>query len=136
MHRDRLLALAVLLIVCVLQPVALLCQDDSAPVVSAKESYNGEPLCHGRRGFPRPIYQLVAEYDDKDRKKKIEGYVGLSLILTKEGKTADIKVTKSLTQGLDQQAIKSVSQWTFEPVIVDGRPCPMKIAVQVTFKLY
>ena len=58
------------------------------------------------------------------------------MVLTKEGRTADIKVTKSLTPGLDQQAIKAVSQWTFEPVMVDGQPCPLRIAVQVSFRLY
>jgi TonB family protein len=58
------------------------------------------------------------------------------VIVTKEGTTADIKVTKSLTPGLDQQAIKSVSQWTFEPIVVDGQPCPLKMAIQVNFKLY
>jgi TonB family protein len=125
------LVLALAVITAFIHPT-LLCQDNSA-----KETYNGDPLCHNYRGgFPRSIHRTTAEYDDKDRKKKIEGTVTLSVVITKEGRTADIKVTKSLTPGLDQQAIKSVSQWTFEPILQDGQACPMRIAVQVNFKLY
>jgi TonB family protein len=56
--------------------------------------------------------------------------------LTTEGKLADIKVKKSLTPGLDQQAIKAVSQWTFEPVAEDGQTCPTRMNVQVQFRFY
>ncbi len=132
MRRNRLFALAILVIVSALQSTLLFCQDNSA-----KEAYDGEPLCRNRRGvFPRPIYQPVPEYDDKARKKKIEGTVTLSVIVTKEGRTADIKVVKTLTPGLDQQAIKAVSRWKFEPVAQDGQACPMRMNVEVSFHLY
>ena len=132
MRRNRLFAAAIALIVGLAQPTALLSQDNSA-----KQTYDGEPMCQNRRGvFPHPTYQPEPEYDDKARKKKIEGVVTLSVIVTKEGRTADIKVIKTLTPGLDQQAIKSVSRWRFEPVTQDGQPCPMRLNVQVQFHLY
>ena len=68
--------------------------------------------------------------------KKIEGVVTLSVIVTKEGRPADIKIIKTLPPGLNQQAVKSVSQWRFEPVLQDGQPCPMRVDVQVQFNLY
>jgi TonB family protein len=126
------LVLALAVITAFVFPANLLSQDNSA-----RETYDGVPLCHMRRGvFPHITHQTSPEYDEKDRRKNIEGTVTLSVIVTKEGATADIKVTKSLTPGLDQQAIKSVSQWTFEPIVVDGQPCPLRIAAQVNFKLY
>ncbi len=132
MQRNRLVALAIALIIPTLQPTMLFCQDNSA-----KETYDGVPLCRNRRGvFPRPTYQPEPEYDNKDRKKKIQGVVTLSVIVTKEGRTADIKVIKSLTPGLDQQAIKAVSRWEFEPVTKDGEPCPARVTVEVSFHLY
>jgi hypothetical protein len=115
------LVLALAVITAFVFPANLLSQDNSA-----RETYDGVPLCHMRRGvFPHITHQTSPEYDEKDRRKKIEGTVTLSVI-----------VTKSLTPGLDQQAIKSVSQWTFEPIVVDGQPCPLRIAAQVNFKLY
>ncbi len=113
-------------------PTLLFCQDNPAT-----ETYDGQPLCRRVRGvFPHPTYQPTPEYDDKARKAKIEGVVTLSLIVTKEGRTADIKVIKSLTPGLDQQAIKAVSRWEFEPAMQDGEPCPMRTTVEVSFHLY
>jgi TonB family protein len=128
----RLFAIAIVLFSGLAKPTALLSQDNPA-----RETYNGVPLCQNRRGvFPHPTYQPEPKYDDKARKKKIEGVVTLSIIVTTEGRTADIKVVKSLTPGLDQQAIKSVSQWRFEPVTQDGQVCPMRINVQAQFHLY
>lgn len=132
MRRNRLFAGAILLMLSVAQPVALLCQENSA-----NETYEGEALCRNRRGvFPHPISQPAPEYDDNARKKKIEGTVTLSIIVTKEGRTADIRVVNGLTPGLDQQAIKAVSRWRFEPVVQDGKPCPMRMNVQAQFRLY
>jgi TonB family protein len=124
--------LSLAVIIAVVHPTTLLSQDNPA-----KETYDGEPLCGNRRGVhPRAIYQPTPDYDEKARKKKIEGMVTLSIIVTKDGQPADIKVVKSLTPGLDQQAVKAVSRWRFEPAAQDGQPCPMRIAVQVSFKLY
>jgi len=135
MRRNRLFAAALLLIVCAMKPAVLLSQDN--PTKETKETYDGEPLCGNHQGVhPRAIYQPTPDYDEKARKKKIEGMVTLSALVTKEGQTADIKVVKSLTPGLDQQAIKAVSRWRFEPAAQNGQPCPMRIAVQVSFKLY
>jgi TonB family protein len=132
MQRNWLVALAMALIVFTVQPTFLFCQDNSA-----KETYDGEPLCRPSRGAnPRPTYVPNPEYDEKDRKKRIEGVVTLSFIVTKEGRTADIKVIKSLTPGLDQQAIKAVSRWTFEPATKDGEPCPARVTTQMQYKLY
>jgi protein TonB len=132
MRRRRLFAAAMVLIVGVAQPMAMFGQDDPA-----KESYDGVPMCRNARGvFPRSTYRPDPEYDDKARKKKIQGVVTLSAVVTTEGRTVDIKVVKSLTPGLDQQAIKSVSRWRFEPVSQDGQLCPMRVNVQVQFRLY
>jgi len=133
MQRNRLFATGIALIVSLAHPTVLLSQDNSAT-----ETYDGQPLCHllRRGGEPHAIYQPSPDYDEKARKKKIQGVVVLSVIVTQEGRTADIKVTKTLTPGLDQQAIKAVSRWRFDPATKDGQPCPVRIAVDVSFHLY
>jgi TonB family protein len=132
MRRNLPFGLAVLVIVSTMQPMLLFCQENSA-----KESYDGEPLCRNRRGvYPRAVYTPGPEYDAEGRKKKIEGTVTLSVIVTKEGQAADLKVLKTLTPGLDQQAMKTVSRWKFEPVTQDGQACPMRMNLEVSFHLY
>ena len=132
MRGNRLLLATVVLMAGTIQPTALFGQD-----TAAKETYDGVPLCKSRPGsYPRPIYSPDPEYDNKARKKRIQGTVILSVVVTKDGQTADIKVAKSLTPGLDEQAIKGVSRWRFEPVVRDGQPCPVRINIQVAFRLY
>lgn len=132
MQRNRLFLAAIALIVSMAQPAALRSQDNSPT-----ETYAGDPLCRNVRGvYPHTLYKPDPDYDEKARKKKTQGVVILSVIVTKEGKTADIRVLKTLTTGLDYQAIKAVSRWRFEPVTQDGKPCPMRINVEVQFHLY
>ncbi len=133
MMRGWLAAAAIAITAGMIVPTAAFCQENGAK----DDTYEGDALCQSRRGvYPHRVYTPDPDYDDKARKKKIQGTVVLSTIVTKEGTTADIKVLRPLTSGLDQQAIKAVSRWKFEPVVQDGKTCPMKIAVEVTFHLY
>jgi len=130
MRRSRVLA-SVLAVLFAL-PVQLVCRD-----TPAQDTYKGDAFCTPRRGvYPHRTYTPDPNYDDKDRKKRVQGTVVLSLIVTKEGDTDEINVEKSLTPGLDKEAVKAVSRWRFEPVAEDGKTCPMKIKVEVEFRLY
>ena len=51
-------------------------------------------------------------------------------------KTVNIKITRSIGHGLDQEAIDAVGKWKFEPATLDGRPVPVEINVEVNFRLY
>jgi periplasmic protein TonB len=60
----------------------------------------------------------------------------VSLIVTPEGTTRDIKVTKSLTSDLDQKAVEAVRKWKFKPATKDGQPVAVQISAEATFRLY
>jgi len=92
----------------------------------------------GRNGvtIPRAIKQTPPQYSDEARRKKLEGTVLLSLVVTANGDTADTKVTRALGSGLDEKAVEAVSQWKFEPATKDGKPVAVKVAVEVSFHLY
>jgi protein TonB len=85
---------------------------------------------------PKPIYQPNPEYTDRPRRKKIQGNVLLSLIVTADGTVRDPQVTRSLDKDLDKKALECVSKWKFEPATKDGQPVAMHIAVEVNFRLY
>jgi len=76
------------------------------------------------------------EYSDYGRKKKIQGTVVLSIIVTPEGTARNIQVTKSLEPSLDKKAIECVSEWKFKPGTRDGAPVAMRITVETNFRLY
>jgi TonB family protein len=93
----------------------------------------------GQNGVTRAqcSYCPPAEYSAQGRKKKIDGTVTLSILITPEGRTTDVQVTKSLEPSLDQKAIDAVSQWRFEPARdSSGAPVPVHSMVEVSFHLY
>ncbi|MGA8763079.1 MAG: energy transducer TonB [Candidatus Sulfotelmatobacter sp.] len=85
---------------------------------------------------PKPVYTPDPQYTDKARRKKINGTVTLAMIVTAEGKVRDVKITKSLDEGLDKQAIAAVSTWRFEPATKDGKPVAVHLRAETAFKLY
>ena len=134
MNPRRLFAFAVMLVACIAQPAVLRCQNDAA-----KDSSESEKVYHlGHDGVtpPKSIYAPNPEYDEAARKAKLNGFVVLSLIVTPEGNAKDVKVTKSLSPGLDQKSIEAVSKWKFAPATKDGKPVAVELQVQTTFKIY
>jgi TonB family protein len=85
---------------------------------------------------PKAIYQPDPEYTDRARRKKINGSVVLSMIVTPDGTVRDPEVTKSLDKDLDKQAIACVKKWTFQPATKDGKPVAVRLSVEVSFHLY
>jgi TonB family protein len=85
---------------------------------------------------PKPVYHPNAEYTDKARKKKIQGSVVVSIVVTDEGTVRDAQIVSGLEKDLDKQALKAVSTWKFEPATKDGKPVAVRIRVEVDFRLY
>jgi TonB family protein len=85
---------------------------------------------------PKPVYHPNAEYTDKARKKKIQGSVVVSIVVTDEGTVRDAQIASGLEKDLDKQALKAVSAWKFEPATKDGKPVAVRIRVEVDFRLY
>lgn len=85
---------------------------------------------------PRPLSTPDPEYTEAARQAKIEGTCVLGLIVDAEGHPRDIHVIRGLGYGLDEKALETVKQWTFEPAKKDGQPVNVQVSVQVGFHLY
>src|SRR5271167_625701 len=84
---------------------------------------------------PRAIFAPDPKYSEKARHNKIQGTVLLWLEVGADGKPSNIKVTRAVGHGLDEEAIDAVKQWKFEPATVNGQPVPVMINVEVNFRL-
>lgn len=137
MNRARLQTIARAVAVIALLSGCVLCAQEAADKTSASASDDTvyEPGTTGVSS-PRVIYRVDPEYTDKARKKKLNGIVVLSVIVTPEGSARDVKIIKSLDGGLDKNAMAAVSKWKFEPSTKDGKPVAMHVAVEVRFRLY
>ncbi len=85
---------------------------------------------------PKATYQPEPEYPDKARKKKIQGTVMVSIVITPEGTVRDAKVVTSVDKNLDQRALEAVSKWKFQPATKDGKPVALCTVVEIGFHLY
>ena len=85
---------------------------------------------------PRVLYAPDPDYSEEARKAKYQGTVTLWLIVGQDGHPRDVRLARSLGMGLDEKAIAAVKQWKFEPSMLNGRPVPVQINVEVNFRLY
>jgi TonB family protein len=60
----------------------------------------------------------------------------LWLVVDANGLPQNIKVQRALGMGLDEEAVKAVKRWRFQPATKDGEPVPVMINVEVNFRLY
>lgn len=93
------------------------------------------PGVHGAT-VPQVIYNPEPTFSEEARKTKQQGKVTLWLVVGADGRTYNIRVGQGLGYGLDEEAIKAVSQWRFKPATLNGQPVATQIAVEVDFHLY
>ena len=90
----------------------------------------------GAVSAPKAILQSAASFSEYARRKKIEGTVVLTLIVDAHGLPQDVHVTRALEPSLDQEAVAAVTRYRFRPAMKAGRPVPVRISVEVRYKLY
>jgi TonB family protein len=84
---------------------------------------------------PSSIYHPDPKYTKEARKAHIQGKVVLSFVVRADGTVGDIKVTKSLDKGLDENAMAAVKRWRFKPAEKNGEPVAVLLAAEVAFHL-
>jgi TonB family protein len=70
------------------------------------------------------------------REAKYQGTSVLWLIVGEDGAPRDIRIAKPLGMGLDDEAVRTVATWKFDPAMKDGTPVPVMINVEVNFRLH
>jgi TonB family protein len=83
----------------------------------------------------RVISKLDPMYTEEARRAGIEGIVEVELTIDEQGAPQNLHVAGSLGAGLTESAQEAVSQWRFEPAIINGRPVAEQAVVRVDFRL-
>ncbi len=88
-------------------------------------------LAHRCRSFkPEP------KYSKRAREAQLQGTLVLWLVIDATGDVSGTKILEPLGLGLDSEALKTVRTWKFKPATKDGVAVPVKVAVEVAFKLF
>lgn len=85
---------------------------------------------------PKEIFAPSPDYSEAARKAKFQGEVVLSLVVDAQGNPTDIHVVKPLGMGLDEKAVEKVRTWKFIPGKRNGIPVPVRVLLDVTFRLF
>ncbi len=89
------------------------------------------------RGVRPPMLKSKDEpsFTEAARERRLQGKVTLAMVVGETGAPAAIWVTQPLGLGLDEEAVKAVSRWRFDPGTKDGQPVPVITAVEVNLRL-
>ena len=92
---------------------------------------------------PKATYNPNAEFSDEARKmikkehiKNFRAVSVLAFVVDDEGLPHDICLIKAAGYKLDEQAVKTVRQYRFDPATKDGTPVAVRINIEVNFRLY
>jgi periplasmic protein TonB len=85
---------------------------------------------------PKPIYAPEPEFSEEARKAKYQGVVGMNVIVGPDGRIHDPHIVHSLGMGLDEEALKTVKLWKFDPGKKNGQAVAVSVYIEVDFHLY
>jgi TonB family protein len=84
---------------------------------------------------PRIISSGEPQYSEEARKARLEGKVPIVLVVGDDGTPRDVRVSRPLGFGLDEEAIEKVLAWRFAPGQKAGNPVPVIATIDVNFRL-
>jgi protein TonB len=87
--------------------------------------------------MPRVVRQVGPNYTSEAMFAQIHGIVRLVCTVGVDGTVSDVRIVRSLDvlHGLDDEAVRALKQWTFEPGEKDGVPVPVRITVESIFSM-
>jgi TonB family protein len=86
---------------------------------------------------PRLIRDVKPKYTADAMRARIEGVVRLEAVVLPSGLVGEVTVLESLDAalGLDEEAVKALKQWEFDPGTKDGTPVAVRVKVEMSFRL-
>jgi len=84
---------------------------------------------------PQCKYCPNPDYSDAARAAQFQGTTVLSVLVTARGEVTGIYVLRGGPFGLTDKAIKATRSWQFQPGQKDGQPVPVRVSVEITFRL-
>jgi protein TonB len=87
--------------------------------------------------LPRIVKEVKPSYTAEAMQAKVQGTVWLTAVVLPSGDVGDVTVRTSLDKehGLDEQAVRALKQWKFEPGTKDGKAVAVEVTVEMTFTL-
>jgi TonB family protein len=84
---------------------------------------------------PKLLSKVEPQYTEEARLAKYQGTVVVATDIGTDGTAQSMRVVRGLGLGLDEEALKAISQWKFQPGAKDGEPVAVRATIEVNFRL-
>ena len=103
-------------------------------------SFDGPYIGAVKQGPPDRDFMVLSRipprYPYRAERKRIEGWVKVSFIITEQGTVKDAVVVDAKPKGIfDKAALQAILKWKFKPRITDGRPASTRADQMINFEL-
>lgn len=83
-----------------------------------------------------PLARPDPPYSEWARQARLEGTVVMWIVIDRGGNVACTADIQPLGLGLDAKALETVRKWKFQPAMLNTTPVPVRLKVEVGFKLH
>ncbi|MGC2401595.1 MAG: M56 family metallopeptidase [Acidobacteriaceae bacterium] len=84
---------------------------------------------------PELLFAPDPQYTEQASKAKYQGVCVLSLIVDAKGNPQRVQVVRHLAMGLDLKATEAVKEYKFRPAMLNGKPVPVQVNIEVNFRV-
>ena len=82
---------------------------------------------------PQPVVQIIPPYPEDLIRKGVAGKARFRISVNEKGVVKNVSVKTSLHPYLDDGALRAIKQWSFEPVIKNGKAVPVSFDWTIDF---
>jgi TonB family protein len=111
----------------------------AAAAVAAVSAVRAQEVFNPGNGvtLPTAVREVRPDYTEAAKAEHLQGKVVLGVVVRADGTVGDVTVDESLDKvyGLDDQAVKAATQWTFKPGTKDGMAVAVRVHIEMRFTL-
>jgi TonB family protein len=85
---------------------------------------------------PQIVYAPAPKFSPEARKAKYGGIATVALIVDAQGNPQNVHIINHLKMGLDEETLEAVAKYKFKPATLQGKPVPVVVNIDVTFRIY
>ena len=85
---------------------------------------------------PKPKYDPEPQISKEAMSRHIAGMTKVQMVIDKDGHPKDPQIINPLGFGLDEEAVKTVLTWKFDPATKDKSPVATAVVVEINFNVF
>lgn len=87
--------------------------------------------------MPTLIERVPPKYTPDAMRARIQGSVWIECVVQADGTVGNARIIQSLDRrfGLDEEAMAAARRWRFRPGLLNGKPVPVVVTIELMFSV-